>query len=221
MGSEMCIRDRSQVVATFCGVISTMSPGTTDFRLTLDSLNAYMSLHDLPGAMRQRLRDFFHRTKHLWQANASHQVLMRMSPALQGEVLLHTNATWLGLVPWLAHEDPRFLTQLILALQPAVYAPGELIRSTALHIVNSGVAIYGGRLIRHGGVWGEDMLIAAQHLRARRLVRAITYVEVFYIERDTVLGLSSGFQETDERIKRRTRYLALQRSIVLLSLIHI
>jgi len=48
----------SQVVATFCGVISTMSPGTTDFRLTLDSLNAYMSLHNLPSSMRQRLRDF-------------------------------------------------------------------------------------------------------------------------------------------------------------------
>ena len=60
----------SQVVATFCGVISTMSPGTTDFRLTLDSLNAYMSLHNLPGEMRQRLRDFFHRTRHLWQSSA-------------------------------------------------------------------------------------------------------------------------------------------------------
>ena len=207
----------SQVVATFCGIISTMSPGTTDFRLTLDSLNSYMSLHSLPDEMRQRLRDFFHRTRHLWQSNASHQVLMRMSPALQGEVLLHTNAKWLSNVPWLAHEDPRFLTQLILQLEPAVFAPSEVIRSTALHIVNSGVAIHGGNLIRHGGVWGSDMLIAAPHLRSRTLVRAITYVEVYYIERDKVLQIAQAFGETLERIRRRTRYLALQRSIVLIA----
>lgn len=142
---------------------------------------------------------------------------MRMSPALQGEVLLHTNAKWLSGVSWLAFEDPRFLTQLILQLQAAVFAPSEVIRSTALHIVNSGVAIHGGRLIRHGGVWGVDMLIAAPHLRSRTLVRAITYVEVYYIDRDTVLSIAAGFTDSLERIRRRTRYLALQRSVVLIA----
>ena len=102
---------------------------------------------------------------------------MKMSPKLQGEVLLHTNGTWIQRVVWLRNEDPRFLVDIILALRPTVFAPDETIRTSALHIVLAGLAICGGRLIRHGAVWGDDMLLAAAHLRARTLVRAITYVE--------------------------------------------
>jgi hypothetical protein len=173
----------SQVIATFCGVLSTMYPASTQFRLTLEALNSYMSLHGLPDEMRQRLRDFFHRTRHLWHSAASHEALMKMSPKLQGEVLLHTNGKWIERVSWLRNEDPRFLVDVILALRPTVFAPDETIRTSALHIVLAGLAICGGRLIRHGAVWGDDMLLAAAHLRARTIVRAITYVE----------GASAGF----------------------------
>ena len=208
----------SQVVAVFCGVIATMSPATTDFHLTMDSLNSYMQMNDLPQAMRQRLRDYFHRTRHLWRTNASRDVLMRMSPTLQGEVLLQTNAAWLSKVSWLAKEDPRFLTEVILSLKPAVFAPKEVVGSSALHIVNLGCAIHGGHLLRSGDVWGQDMLLAARHLRARTLVRAITYLEVFFIERDELLNIAAnGFAESLERIRRRTRYLALRRAIVLIA----
>jgi hypothetical protein len=101
-------------------VIATMNPAMTDFRLTMDSLNDYMQSHDLPAPMRQRLRDYFHRTRHLWRTNASRDALMKMSPTLQGEVLIQTNSVWLNKVPWLAYETPVFLTDVILALKPAV-----------------------------------------------------------------------------------------------------
>jgi hypothetical protein len=98
-----------------------------------------------------------------------------------------------------------------------VFAPKELIGSSALHIVHLGVAIHGGHLLRTGDVWGEDMLLAARHLRARTLVRAITYLEVHFIDRDSLLNIAAEHSESLERIRRRTRYLALRRSIVLVS----
>ena len=61
------------------------------------------------------------------------------------------------------------------------------------------------------------MLIAAHHLRSRTLVRAITYVEVSYIDRDALLGIAAHFAESLERIRRRTRLLALRRFIVLIA----
>ena len=203
---------------------------------------------------------------------------MKMSPKLQGEVLLQTNGLWIrevrrssqlltltltrwpshgppmavpwppmalqwpsgdplmtlrgparltrllpprlpprGQVPWLANEDPRFVVDVILALRPAVFAPDELVRSSALHIVLSGLAITNGRLIRNGCVWGVDMLLAAAHLRSRTLVRAITYVEVSYLDRDTALRLASQFSESYQRIQRHLRFLALRRYVVLIA----
>lgn len=54
--------------------------------------------------------------------------------------------------------------------------------------------------------------------RARPRARcAGTDVEVYFIERSTVLSIAQSFAETEERLKRRTRYLALQRSIVLIA----
>ena len=73
-------------------------PATTDFNITMDSLNRYMSNNDLPSEMRQRLRDYFHRTKHLWVSKANRDVLLKMSPKLQGEVLLHVNSKWIDQV---------------------------------------------------------------------------------------------------------------------------
>ena len=99
-------------MATFCGVISTMSPGVTDFRLTIEGLNNYMSINHLPPSMRQRLRDYFHRARHLWQTNASQQILSKLSPMLQGEILLQANEAWLVHVPWLANEEARFLAEV-------------------------------------------------------------------------------------------------------------
>ena len=98
----------SQVVATFCGVLSTMYPASTAFRLTLEALNSYMSIHDLPAEMRQTLRDYaVHRTRSLALGGFA-EALMKMSPKLQREVLLHTNGNWIKQVDWLANEDPRF-----------------------------------------------------------------------------------------------------------------
>lgn len=131
--------------------------------------------------------------------------------------MLQTNGTWIIEVPWLAAEDPTFLVEVILALRPAVFAPDETVRSSALHIVLSGLAICGGRLLRHGSVWGTDMLLAAAHLRSRTLVRAITYVEVSYLDRDTTLRIASQHSESLDRIRRQTRLLALRRFVVLIA----
>lgn len=182
----------SQVVATFCGVLSMMNPATTGFRSSLSALNSYMSLHNLPNEMQQTLRDYFHRTRacraldyprwshpsifeflllsfsmpslltqrrrtqspsphpatpphptttgHLWNNAASREALMKMSPKLQGEVLLHTNGQWIRKVPWLSNEDPRFLVEVIrtgaqTSGQP--YAPSSRFAACSLLVICS------------------------------------------------------------------------------------
>jgi len=105
------------VIATFCEVMATMNPAVTDFRITMDNLNRFMSNSSLPPKLRQRLRDYFHRTQHLQRTAQYRSVLTRMSPTLQGELLWYTNESWLRKLPWLAATlEPGFIVQLVLSL---------------------------------------------------------------------------------------------------------
>ena len=51
-----------QVVGTLVSIISTFNPEAAEFRRTMDELNRFMNHHLLDHSLRQRLREYFHRT---------------------------------------------------------------------------------------------------------------------------------------------------------------
>ena len=78
----------------------------------MDSLNRFMSSHNMPGAMRVRLREYFHQTRHMQRGQRRRQLLMLMSPSLRGEVCEHINRPQL--------EAMRFLKEVTLCLGPGL-----------------------------------------------------------------------------------------------------
>jgi hypothetical protein len=207
----------AQVIGVLTSALSTMSPGTTDFKLTIAALNKYIYNNDLPEHMSQRLRDYFFRTRHLWDSNQSSKVLRKLSPRMQGEVLMEVNQAWLKSVHWLAEEDTAFLAELILDMSPAVFAPQELIEFSALFVVTTGVALCGGRIVNLNATFGEDMLLSSPALRARETVRSLTYLEVYYTDRDRVWLIASRHHNTYRRLRRATGFMALHRFVVLVA----
>ncbi len=206
------------VIATFCEVMATMNPAVTDFRITMDNLNRYMRASALPAKLRQRLRDYFHRTQHLQRTASYRSVLLRMSPTLQGELLWYTNESWLARIPWLsASADPGFIVQLVLTLKPMVFAPSEVCTSSMLYIVHRGMAIYGGHILRSSSVWGEDCLLSSDRLRLRFLARAMTYLEVYMISRSELLTAAAPFAGTYRRLRLFTIKVALRRGLLLVT----
>ena len=65
-------------------------------------------------ALQWRLREYFHKTRHLTIEAANTQLLHKMSPALQGEVLWLTNAVWLQRVVFLRGAQPEFIAKVLL-----------------------------------------------------------------------------------------------------------
>ena len=66
-----------------------------------------------------------------------------------------------------------------------------MIHVDALHVVHAGCVLHGGKILKKGMVWGEDMLIASRHLRSRFTAKAITYLEAFYLTRDQLFQACS------------------------------
>ena len=67
----------------FVSVITNMSPDTTWFRLTLDHLNRFCSIYQLPHETRVRLREYFHMSRHIHRGQERSQPMSIMSPSLE------------------------------------------------------------------------------------------------------------------------------------------
>ena len=202
------------VIATFCGVVSNLDPAGTEFRTTMDNLNRFMALQGLPQDMRQSLREYFHQTKHLQIARANKLLIENMSPMLQGMVVWKVNEKWLRHVWFLAQAEDSFMVQLSLHLTAAVFAPAELCPQGYMYIIHRGIALYGGKVLTSGKVWGEDMILSSVHLRSKYAARCMTYVEVYMIGRDDLIELATKHPATLRLIRRSAFRLGFRREMI-------
>lgn len=98
------------------------------FRHNMDELNALMSRSHVNHHLRKRLREYFHRARHLQESDSASHLLGLMSPMLQSELVLDSNQRLVHGVWFLQNEviEPQFLVHLTLQLSPLVLAPFEL-----------------------------------------------------------------------------------------------
>ena len=205
------------IIATFCGMIAMMNPTGAAFRNTIDDLNRFMELQALEPEMKRRLREYFHQTKHLQIAQANRKLYAKMSPALAGEVAVKTSERWLKRVWFLAAVDGGFMAQLAMCIDAMVFAPAELAPVGKLYICHRGVALYGGRLLTAGRVWGEDMILESVHLIKPYSARAMNYLECYMISKDDLLKVAANFPGTLRHIRQCAIRLALTREIIRLA----
>jgi len=202
------------VIATFCGVITNLDPAGNEFRTTMDNLNRFMSQQGLPQEMRQQLREYFFQTRHLQIARANKLLIENMSPMLQGLVVWKVNEKWLRHVWFLRSAEDAFMVQLSLHLTAAVFAPAELCPQGYMYIIHRGIALYGGKVLTSGKVWGEDMILQSAHLRSKFAARCMTYVEVYMIGRDDLLALAIRYPATLKIIRRSAFRLGFRREMI-------
>jgi hypothetical protein len=95
-------------------------------------------------------------------------------------------------------------------LQPAVFAPSELVTLGYLYVIHKGVAAWGGKVLTSGGVFGQDMILRRQSL-CRLPARAMSYLEVYRISRAQLLDVAKPFPVASTRIKFEALRLAIHR----------
>jgi|TARA_B110001469_G_C9575785_1_gene285554 hypothetical protein len=177
----------------------------------------FMVSTNIPKDMQTRLREYFHQSKHLADTVTRRNLLDKMSPQLAGEVALQVNEKWLRRVWFLTGAGQEFVVQIALQLQAMVFTIGEVVNNGYLYIINRGLALFGGRVLTAGSVWGEDMLLDSQWLVSKCCARAMTYLEVYTISRDQLMDAASHFPYTRAHLRRCAIRLAVRREFVRLS----
>jgi hypothetical protein len=146
---------------------------------------------------------------------AHRHLLSQMSPMLQAEVAWRINERWLRRVWFLREADQAFIIQVALLLSPVVFAPGELTAAGWMYIIHRGIALYGGKVLTSGKVWGEDIILESMSLRRKWAARAMNYLEVYLLSREDLLTAAEGFPDTLRAIRRAALLLALRRHLVM------
>jgi len=202
------------VIATFCGVIATLYPDRIAFMQTLDDLNRFLAKNDIPDQTRRDLREYFLQTRHLQLAESQRHLLSKMSPKLQSDVAVFTSR-WMFDVWFFKEVEFECLVQVALRVHAFVFTPGELAPTGYLYVVRRGLAIYCGRSLRQGMTWGEDMILSSEGLRNQMCARAMSYLEVYMINRAELLQIASQYPTSYKFLRRCAMRLAFRRGVQL------
>ena len=193
------------VVGSICGIVSNMDRKNNEFHELIDELNKFMTEARLPPLLMTRLRDYFkyrHRTSSM---ESMGKLLDFMSPQLRGEVALHVTGNWLNKVPLFSGTPPEFVVSISQMLRTETYPRSEVIvkmgeEATKMYIVERGVVGGKGRVFTSGKVLGEESLCGS--MAADYTAIAMTYTDLFALERDDVLTLLPKYPYVENRLRR-------------------
>ena len=209
------------LVGVFCSM-ATVSPQIRAFREDMTQLNSFMTEHQLPPAMRFRLREYMHQAVYMERAEQSQELLGKLSPAMQGELSLIINETTLGCVWYLCLPglEVGLLLELACRMQTLFFPPMEICPTGFLYIVKRGRVLHLGRPLGFGGtsgllaVWGEDILMNMPNLELSHPAMAITYTICMCLDRSTLANTIASFPHSQVLLSVVRRRLVLRRGIL-------
>jgi len=197
--------------------LHTLNPVTKAYRVDLDHINDMAAMHNLPPQMRRQMREYLAASVHLASHAAHSRVTQKFTPTLRNEVSWRCHRRWITSIWFLRDAERACLVELASVLVPAVFSSGEMTRNNeSLFVLQHGMAVLRGRILKPGKVWGDDLILSNPALRrASSHVRALSaYMEVLTLEREALFELLERFPATGTRVRRHAIWLALRRAFV-------
>jgi potassium voltage-gated channel Eag-related subfamily H protein 7 len=204
------------IIGSTCGIVATLDVETMQFRQTMDQLNAFMADELIPQALRRELRGYFHQARTLQAASAQKSLLDHMSPMLKGRVADHTVGGIVRKVPYFHGAEAEFLVEIAQHVENMVFAPNEVLDEGDLlyHLVR-GIVALGGRVLSHGAVWGEDMILGCTEYQDTAAAMSLTYVEVVTLSKLDLEEVVEWFPKTAALLRKSLVKMTVQRGLII------
>lgn len=194
----------------------------------MDIISAEMKYYELPEDLQHRVRRNY---DYLWINQRAYSDMMLLnqpgiSKPLRTTIALHLYKDLVKTVPFFAGSDARFLGKVCLALETAVYLPGDtiiyydeigkemfIVRKGLVEILvsdgagannSNGGAGGGGEekrvYLRDGNFFGETALVI--DVRRTNTVRAVTICDLNVLSKRAFNEIAAEYPEFGERMKR-------------------
>ena len=191
------------VIAIFASLIAKLDVARNNFTEHLEKINTFMRLRKIPPDLQARIRGYH---EYLWNSRRGYDeahVLADLPESLKLKVSLFLNRHILEKVPIFLGAADDLLQQIVLNLKPEVFTPGDYIFregeiGTGMYFISRGsveVVSKDGQTIfatlAEGNYFGEIALLMSQPRNAS--IRAVDYVDLYSLERDTLESILSKF----------------------------
>ncbi|CAK0874265.1 unnamed protein product [Prorocentrum cordatum] len=128
------------VIGAACTVVATMRPSLNKFRQDVDDLNEFMEDFEMPSVLRKKMRMYFFESREVHRHRKEKAVISQLSPALQGEILLHLHKRWIKEVSYFSHSDDLFVVAAAQRLDICAFAQDEEVHmERTLFVVRKGI----------------------------------------------------------------------------------
>ena len=211
----------SAVQAVFVRMFTTSDPDETYYSQSLDALNFMMRDTRMPKDIRQRVRDYFRKSKKMLKRMSYDSLIDRcLSHELRGDARYQISHDVFKQVWWLAECERSFLEELSIFIKREGFEAKSIIHSKdELTILVQGVCSRAGTIITAGtagGSWG-DVILTASKLRDTRTARALTYCEIATLTHDDLFNTAANFPVSLKIIREAALRLATWRAVMIIS----
>jgi len=180
----------------------------------LDRVEFFMNYYDVPGPLRQRVREYF---KFLWASRHGYndaEVFDSLPRSLRVELSMFLHRDLLAKVPVLKDASQELLRDLVVALRPVVYLPGDFVcRKGApgeemyfiLHgeveVLDEGEAVLAR--LHDGDFFGETALLTNHPRNAS--ARAAAFCDLYVLDRDTFARVTKAYPDFQASLDHEAR----------------
>jgi hypothetical protein len=179
------------VIGSIASLVSRIDGGKAAFWDRVENVSQYLRARHVPPEINAHVRSYYEYVWATYRGTDHNSLLRDLPPPMRLEVLLHLTSDLLVHVPLFRHCTPALRDVLLLALRPAIYAPGDAIAQEGdtpdgVYFISRGtMEVLSERGARsHGTLEGGDHFGDLSLLLGERrtaTVRATTFCDVFFL----------------------------------------
>lgn len=199
-------------IGNLASILANMDIKRTQFKERVEKTMLFLKEHKVPPTLQQRVRNY---QNYLWETRKGsdeQEVLAYLPKNLRTEVVLFLNKDIIEKVPLFKNANESLIEEIVLALKPILYQPGDyifhkgaigremyFIAQGSVEVVSQdGNTVYA--TLGEGNFFGEIALLSNNERNAG--VRAKTYCDLYYLEKNTFESIIHHYPEFEEAISK-------------------
>ncbi|MBI4977948.1 MAG: ion transporter [Spirochaetes bacterium] len=198
------------IIGNVSGLIANLDVAKANFLKKLEEVNDYMRTKSVPAPLQQKVRNYYN---YLWETQksaATGSVMEELPYTLAMEISLFMNRGILEKVSLFRNANDIFIREITQLLKPMVFLPNDyIIRQgefgDCMYFLSVGdvEVVVNNNIVAHlgtGSPFGETALIQGEKRTAS--IRAVSYCDVYKLEKSDFDVLRSKYPEFDTQVKQ-------------------
>ncbi|OQX29676.1 MAG: hypothetical protein B0D92_02550 [Spirochaeta sp. LUC14_002_19_P3] len=201
------------IIGNIANIIANIDVAKSKFRERMENISTFLQYRNMPKSLQNRITKYY---DYLWETRRGYEeseILHDLPALLKTEVSLFLNRNIIERVPIFKNASPEFIREIVMNLEPVVYAPGDniviygeqgsemfFINIGKVEVLNEDASIYYATLTS-GQFFGEIALLLSTPRTAT--VKAKGYCDLYKLEKKTFDSILTRYPDFAKDVEKQ------------------